>query len=152
MGQRWFMSWSPLPRKWELNKMKRKSVVVLVAICFLGLVAVYFGVNQYIERIDAKESVRLQDQRDAYAAARAKRLQESKSLLALDELRIKLGLSDQPEAELQIVEETTEGRILTGTVETTLPAANQTDPEVRKRRFRIEYAESGEITSCELLD
>jgi hypothetical protein len=131
--------------------MKRKSVVVLVAICFLGLVAVYFSVNQYIERIDAKESVRLQEQRDAYAAARAKRL-ESKSLLALDELRIKLGLSDQPEVELQIVEETTEGRILTGAVESTLPAANQSEPEVRKRRFRIEYAESGEITSCELLD
>jgi hypothetical protein len=132
--------------------MKRKSVVVLVALCFVGLATVYFGVNQYIERIDANESVRLQEQRDAYAAARAKRLQESKSLLALDELRIKLGLSDQPEAELQIVEETTEGRILTGTVETTLPAANQTEPEVRNRRFRIEYAESGEISVCELLD
>ena len=139
------------PFKWEPNKMKRKSVVVLVALFFVGLVAVYFGVNQYIERIDANESVRLQERRDAYAAAPHKRLRESKSLLALDELRIKLGLSDQPGSELQIVEET-EGRILTGTVETTLPAANKTELEVRKRRFRIEYAESGEITSCELLD
>lgn len=132
--------------------MKRKSVVVLVALCFMGLVAVYCGVNQYIERIDANESARLQEQRDAYAAARAKRLRESKSLLAQDALRIKMGLSDQPDAEVKITEETSDNRTLTGVVETTLSGAIQTDPTVRKQRFRIEYAESGEISSCELLD
>lgn len=125
---------------------------MLVAFCILGLVAVYFGVNQYIERIDAKESVRLQEQRDAYAAARTKRLRESKSLLALDELRIKMGLSDQPDVEVKITEKTSDNRTLTGVVETTLSGAIQTEPTVRKQRFRIEYSESGEIRSCELLD
>jgi hypothetical protein len=141
---------APLKRK--RNPMKKKSVVALLVVCALGLVAVYFGVNRYIERIDALENNRLQEQRDAYAQARVKRLQESKLLLALDELRIKLGLSDQPDAEIQIAEETTDGLLLTGAVQATLPATDPAEPEVRKRRFRIEYAESGEIRSCELLD
>lgn len=132
--------------------MKKKSVAVLLLLGVLGLVAVYIGVNQYIERIDANENIRLQEQRDVYAAARAKRLAESKSLLALDELRIKMGFADQPDAELRIAEETSDGRTLAGVVEATLPAADQTEPTVRKQRFRIEYSESGEISSCELLD
>lgn len=132
--------------------MKRRTVVVLALFCTVALTAVYVAVNQYAKRLDSQASELLREQRQTYAKARAKRLRESKALLAVDELRVKLGLADQPDVEIRIAEQETQERTLSGIVEVITAASDGQAPEIRTQKFRIDYDENDEIQACKLLD
>ena len=131
------------------NTMK-KSLIALLAVCILLLVGAYVGVDYYTKRVDEQEQILLQQQQEAYALARTKRSGELRATLVDEELRSKLGIADQVDAELRITEQETKGGVLVGVVEFKKPADSAGGQETSTRRFRIEFNEGNTIRTCEL--
>ena len=131
------------------NTMK-KSLIALLAVCILLLVGAYVGVDYYTKRVDEQEQILLQQQQEAYALARTKRTGELRATLIDEELRSKLGIADQVDAELRITEQETKGGVLLGVVEFKKPADSAGGQETSTRRFRIEFNDDNTIQTCEL--
>ena len=130
----------------------KKYLIALLVACTLLLVGAYVGVDYYTKKVDEQEQILLQQQRDAYALARAKRMGELRTTLIDEELRRKLGIADQVDAELCITEQETKDGMLLGVVELKKPADAAGGQETSTRRFRIEFNDDNTIRTCELTD